>query len=72
MTKVKEHALGERFEIDHIIYEVRLAESCQGCSLYIKDENECLDLHGRFGFCSGICRTDGQHVKFVKVGEATD
>ena len=23
MTKAKEHAIGERFEIDHIIYEVR-------------------------------------------------
>ena len=48
MTKAKEHAIGERFEIDHIIYEVRPAHSCQGCSLYIEEENECIDRHGRF------------------------
>lgn len=70
MTKVKEHAIGERFEIDHIIYEVRPADSCscQGCSLYIEDENECLDRHLRFGHCGGNVRTDGQDVKFVQVG----
>ena len=72
MTKAKEHAIGERFEIDRIIYEVRPARSCQGCSLYIVDENECLDRHGRFGHCDGNNRKDGQDVKFVQVGEATD
>ena len=68
MTKVREYAIGERFEIDHIIYEVRPADSCQGCSLYIEDENECLDSHLRFGHCGSGYRTDGQEVKFVQVG----
>ena len=72
MNKVKEHAIGERFEIDHIIYEARPAHSCQGCSLYIEDENECTDRHLRFEPCDGNVRDDGQDVKFVQVGEATD
>jgi len=72
LSEVKEHAIGERFEIDHIIYEVRPAHSCQGCSLYIEDENECLDGKLRFGHCGSCHRTDGQDVKFVQVGEATD
>lgn len=72
MNKAKEHSIGELFEIDHIIYEVRPAHSCQGCSLYIEGENECLDRHGRFGHCDGNNRKDGQDVKFVQVGEATD
>ena len=70
--KAKEHAIGDRFEIDHIIYEVRPAHSCQGCSLYIEDENECLDSQLRFGHCGSCHRTDGKDVKFVQVGEATD
>lgn len=72
MTKAKEHTIGERFEIDHIIYEVRPAHSCQGCSLYIEDENECLDRHLRFGHCGSCHRKDGQDVKFVQVGEAKE
>ena len=68
MTKT-EHPVGSRFEIDGIIYEVRPAHSCQGCSLYIEEENECLDRHGRFGHCDGNNRSDGQDVKFVQVGE---
>ena len=70
--KVKEHAIGERFEVDHIIYEVRPAHSCQGCSLYIEEENVCNDWSLNFGHCTGCDRTDGQDVKFVQVGEATD
>ena len=41
-------------------------------ALCIEEENECLDRHGRFGHCDGNNRTDGQDVKFVQVGEATD
>lgn len=72
MTKVKDHAISERFEIDHIIYEVRSAQSCQGCSFYIEDENECVARYGRIEPCDSYDRTDGQDVKFVQVGEATD
>ena len=72
MSKVIEYAIGELFEIDHIIYEVRPAHSCKGCSLYIEDENECHNWNLRFGHCSGNNRMDGQDVKFVQVGEAFD
>ena len=68
----KEHAIGERFEVDRIIYQVRPAPTnpCQGCSLFIEEENECLDHEMRFGHCGGTHRTDGQDVNFVQVGEA--
>ena len=70
----KEHAIGERFEVDCIIYEVRPEPplSCQGCSLYVKEENECLDRTGRFGHCDRSYRKDGQDVIFVQVGEKED
>ena len=69
----KEHAIGERFEVDCIIYEVRPApSSCQGCSLYVKEENECLDRACRFGHCDSAYRKDGQDVIFVQVGEKED
>ncbi len=70
----KEHAIGERFGVDRIIYEVRPAPafSCQGCSLHIKEENECLDRTGRFGHCDSFYRKDGQDVIFVQVGEKED
>lgn len=66
MSKI-EHPVGSRFECDCIIYEVRPAYSCKGCSLYIEEENECLNSHHRFGFCDSYNRTDGQDVKFVQV-----
>ena len=71
----KEHAIGERFGVDRIIYEVRPAQTtspCQGCSLYVKEENECLDRIGRFGHCASSYRKDGQGVIFVQVGEEED
>ena len=70
----KEHAIGERFEVDGIIYEVRPSPtfSCQGCSLHVKEENECLDRIGRFGHCGSSYRKDGQDVNFVQVGEKED
>ena len=43
MSKAKDHAIGERFVIDHIIYEVRQADTCAQCSLWVEDEGECLD-----------------------------
>lgn len=70
MTNSFEHAIGDRFEVCHLIYEVRQADSCNGCSLYINEENECVARDRRFGQCSASYRTDGQNVKFVKVGEA--
>ena len=72
MKHFEEHAIGERFVIDHIIYEVRPADSCEGCALCFSEEGECLDYRMRFGLCGGESRTDGQAVKFVQVGESDD
>lgn len=67
MTKIKEHIIGERFEVDHIIYEVRPSHLCKRCSLWVENERRCLDLLKRFEHCSGEYRTDGQDVIFVQV-----
>ena len=72
MKHFEEHAIGERFVIDHIIYEVRPADSCEGCALYFSEEGKCLDYPMRFGLCSAESRTDRRDVKFVKVGESND
>jgi len=72
MRHFEEHAIGERFVIDHIIYEVRPADSCVGCALCLSEEGECLDYRMRFGLCSAESRTDGRDVKFVQVGESDD
>lgn len=69
---MKEYSIGSRIEIDKIIYEVRPADNCQGCSLFYEEECECLDKNWRFGECSGNLRQDGKDVMFVKVGEAED
>lgn len=69
MKHLKEHAIGERFVVDHIIYEVRPAQSCEGCSLFFREEAECLDYHGKFGYCGSSTRADGKDVIFVQVGE---
>ena len=64
------HAIGERFEVDHIIYEVRQSDTCKECSLYIEGKCKCLDQRERFGHCFGGLRKDKQNVKFVQVGES--
>ena len=72
MTKIKEHIIGERFEVDNIIYEVRPSHLCKGCSLWVENERKCLDLLKRFEHCGGEYRTDGQDVIFVQVDEETN
>lgn len=69
MSKIKEHAIGEKFIVNHIIYEVRPAHSCRNCSLYVESENECLNKNGQFEDCNGNYRTDGQDIKFLQLGE---
>lgn len=65
-----EHHIGERFEVCKIIYEVREGLSCEGCSLYIKDENVCTDENtNKFERCSSVNRTDNRNVIFVEIGE---
>lgn len=69
---MKGYPIGSRIEIDKIIYEVRQADNCQGCSLFIEDECECQDKKHRLGVCSADFREDGKDVIFVQVGEAKD
>ena len=67
-----EHKIGEQFEIDHLIFEVRQKDNCIGCSLFYEEECVCLNYDYRFGVCSEQQRKDGKSVIFVKVGEDTD
>ena len=56
-----------------LIYEVRESASCEGCALFIEEENHCTDGHGdNFEPCSNIDRDDRKSVIFVRVGEAKD
>lgn len=67
-----EHHIGERFEVCKIIYEVREGGfSCEGCSLYIKDENVCTgEYKTEFEGCGSANRTDHRNVIFVQIGES--
>lgn len=38
------YEVGEKFELFKCIYEVRENDTCQGCTNYIEDENECVDI----------------------------
>mgnify|MGYP007013875335 FL=1 len=73
MAKRKQHKVGERFEMCKLIYEVRESVLCEGCALFIEEENHCTDGHGdKFEPCDTVSRKDGKSVIFVKVGEAKD
>ena len=67
MAKRKQHKVGERFEMCKLIYEVRESVSCEGCALFIEEENHCTDGHGdNFEPCSNINRDDRKSVIFVQ------
>ena len=73
MTKIKQHKVGERFEMCKLIYEVREGVSCEGCDLFIEEENHCTDEHvDNFEPCDNINRDDRKSVIFVQVGEVKD
>ena len=73
MSEKKQHKVGERFEMCKFIYEVRESVSCEGCALFIEEENHCMDGHGdNFEQCSNINRDDHKSVIFVKVGKAKE
>ena len=70
MTKIREHKIGERFEISKLIYEARECVMCDGCALFVEDEERCMDGHGDiFEPCSNINRDDHKSVIFFQVGE---
>ena len=65
----QQHEVGERFENDKIIYEVRESLACEGCAFLDEDENECkgpLNIEP----CLISSRHDNKSVIFVQVGEA--
>lgn len=67
----KEIKIGTRFEMYKLIYEVRESVSCEGCALFIEEENHCIDEHNcNFGPCSEKNRNDHKSVIFVQVGES--
>ena len=71
MTKIKQHKVGERFEMCELIYEVRENALCEGCALFIEEEDHCTDGHGEnFEPCSNINRDDRKSVIFVYVGRS--
>ena len=72
--KHKEHKIGERFIIDHIIYQVNKSNdgSCYNCAFNIEYEDKCLDHTARCGECSGKYRQDRQDVIFVQIGEENE
>lgn len=73
MAKRKQHKVGERFEVFKLIYEVRESVSCEGCALFIEEENHCTDEHGgNFEPCSNLNRDDRKSVIFAQVGEAKE
>ena len=67
----KQHNVGERFENDKLIYEVRESKdhTCRNCSFFIEDEGHCV-ADGAIETCSGWEREDLTDVIFVQVGEA--
>lgn len=70
MEKIKQHNVGDRFEMFNHIYEVRQSLYCEGCALFNEDENRCSDSHGDyFEQCSNVGREDRKSVIFVQVGE---
>lgn len=67
----KEHCIGDRFEKNGIVYEVRKSNYCENCALYSESEDGCTDYGNQFETCYGKYRQDKQNVVFVKVSEAT-
>lgn len=64
-----EHAVGDYFVLDNIVYQVRLRDMCIDCSFIDEDKLVCKDRQCRCGPCSMWSRNDGNQVSFVKVGE---
>lgn len=73
MAHKKERTIGEKFEMDKIIYQVVKTNSCscEGCAFF-DEEFLCTDWRSQAGQCGGDVRKDGEDVIFVKVGEAND
>lgn len=64
-----EHAVGDYFVLDNIVYQVRKRDMCIDCAFINEDELVCHDRQCRCGPCSMLSRHDSTPVSFIKVGE---
>lgn len=66
-------AVGERFVLSYLIYEVEETDiGCEGCSFFYEDELECTltpNEYNLVSYCGAILRPDGKSVIFKQVGE---
>lgn len=73
MGKLPFRAVGERFELKGLIYEVEESGiGCEGCSFLYKDECVCTmtwDDRKLTSHCTAWYRKDHKNVIFKQVGE---
>ena len=73
MSKLPFRAVGERFVLSYLIYEVEEIDiGCEGCSFFYEDELCCTltpNEYNLVGYCCAILRPDGKSVIFKQVGE---
>ncbi|MBR7052586.1 MAG: hypothetical protein IKI44_06335 [Bacteroidaceae bacterium] len=66
-------AIGERFELAGLIYEVQESEAgCGGCGFFYEEECECTLTPGEYdlvGYCGSVLRRDDKNVIFKYIGE---
>lgn len=73
MSKLQFRAVGERFELAGLIYEVEETDiGCDGCGFFYEEEYECtltINEYNKVGYCSRLLRRDDKNVIFRQVGE---
>ena len=71
MTNKPFRAVGERFELAGLIYEI----GCGGCGFFYKEECECtltINEYNKVGYCGSVLRRDDKNVIFKYIGEVND
>jgi hypothetical protein len=73
MTNKPFRAVGERFELAGLIYEVEETDIvCRGCSFLYEEECECVMTDRErevAGMCASVFRPDDTFVIFKYIGE---
>lgn len=73
MTNKPFRAVGERFELAGLIYEVEETDiGCGGCGFFYEEERECTLTPGEYnkvGYCGSVLRRDDKNVIFKYIGE---